>query len=159
MKELAGDPVGGCVALISSGTSSSESAFYDASENGDDVFFTTTSRLVGEDYDNGYDVYDAHVCGAEGVPCRTAPVAPPPCDSGDSCKAAPSPQPELFGPAPSATFNGAGNVTPAPVKPVVKKATKKTVKCKAGGKLVRGKCVKPAKKKKGKPNNHRRAAR
>ena len=121
--------------------SSSESAFYDASENGDDVFFTTTSRLVGEDYDNGYDVYDAHVCGAEGVPCRTAPVAPPPCDSGDSCKAAPSPQPELFGPAPSATFNGAGNVTPEPAKPAAKPKAKPKV-CKRGFVKKHNKCVK-----------------
>ena len=37
---------GGCVSLISSGTSSEESAFLDASENGDDVFFLTTARLV-----------------------------------------------------------------------------------------------------------------
>jgi hypothetical protein len=104
---------GGCVNLISSGTSSAGSAFYDASENGNDVFFITTAKLVGEDYDKGYDVYDAHVCTGT-VPCRVVPVSPPPCTSGDSCKAAPSPQPEIFGPAPSATFNGIGNVIPSP---------------------------------------------
>jgi hypothetical protein len=104
---------GGCVGLVSSGTSSSESAFYDASENGNDVFFTTTGKLVGEDYDKGYDVYDAHVC-TTSVPCVTASAVSPPCSSGDSCKAAPSPQPEIFGPAPSATFNGAGNTSTAP---------------------------------------------
>jgi hypothetical protein len=103
----------GCVNLISSGTASAESAFYDASENGDDVFFITTAKLVGEDYDKGYDVYDAHVCSGA-VPCGVVPVSSPPCTSGDSCKAAPSPQPEIFGPTPSATFNGVGNVTPAP---------------------------------------------
>jgi hypothetical protein len=108
----------GCVSLISSGTSSAESVFYDASENGDDVFFATTGKLVGEDYDKGYDVYDAHVCSAS-VPCKTVPVLPPACTSGDSCKAAPSPQPEIFGPAPSATFNGVGNVIGAPSKSVV----------------------------------------
>ncbi len=119
VKELAGHPVGGCVGLISSGTSSSESAFYDASENGDDVFFDTTSKLVGEDYDKGYDVYDAHVC-TTAVPCKQTPILPPPCTSGDSCKAAPSPQPELFGPTPTATFNGVGNIaspTVSDVKP------------------------------------------
>jgi hypothetical protein len=109
---------GGCVNLVSSGTSSGESLFYDASENGDDVFFITASRLVSEDYDTAYDVYDAHVC-STAVPCRAAPVSPPPCTSGDSCKAAPSPQPEIFGPAPSATFSGAGNVVVSPSKPVV----------------------------------------
>lgn len=134
----------GCVSLMSSGTSSSESAFYDASENGDDVFFTTTSRLVSEDYDNGYDVYDAHVCGAEGVPCKPAPVAAPPCVEGESCKAAPSPQPEIYGPPPTATFNGVGNLTPTSATPVsTKTTTKKAVKC-AKGKTrnKRGVCVK-----------------
>ena len=113
VSELAGHPVGGCVGLISSGTSGSESAFFDASENGGDVFFATTSKLVGEDYDKGYDVYDAHVCTTV-VPCETPPVGVPPCESGDSCKAAPSPQPTIFGPAPSATFNGAGNIAGGP---------------------------------------------
>jgi hypothetical protein len=109
VKELNGHSVGGCVGLISSGISSSESAFYDASESGDDVFFSTTQKLMTEDYDKGYDVYDAHVC-TSAVPCRTAPVPPPPCASGDSCKAAPSPQPTIFGPPPSATFSGSGDL-------------------------------------------------
>ncbi len=103
----------GCVGLISSGISSSESAFFDASENGDDTFFITASKLVSADYDSGYDVYDAHVCSAE-APCSTGTVSAPPCTSGDSCKAAPSPQPEIFGPAPSATFSGTGNVVVEP---------------------------------------------
>jgi hypothetical protein len=100
---------GGCVSLISAGQSSAESIFVDASENGDDVFFETTSKLTGEDEDTSDDIYDAHVCLTE-APCHTEPVSPPPCASGDSCKAAPSPQPEIFGPAPSATFSGIGNV-------------------------------------------------
>lgn len=131
---------GGCVNLISSGTSSAESAFFDASENGDDVFFITAAKLVAADYDNGYDVYDAHVCSAEGVPCVSEPVSPPPCSSGDSCKAAPSPQPEIFGPTPSATFSGTGNVLEE-VKGAVKpkaKAKKKTKK-KAKRKKAKGK--------------------
>ncbi len=102
---------GGCMGLISSGQSQSESTFFDASETGDDVFFITTSKLVSEDRDTAYDVYDAHVCSAA-APCQAAPVSPPACTSGDSCKAAPSPQPAIFGPPPSETFNGAGNVIP-----------------------------------------------
>jgi hypothetical protein len=104
---------GGCVDLISSGTSKAESAFMDASESDEDVFFLASNRLTAADTDTGYDVWDAHVCSAS-LPCLTAPVSPPPCSSGDSCKAAPAPQPELFGPAPSATFSGKGNVTPPP---------------------------------------------
>jgi hypothetical protein len=98
---------GGCVSLVSSGISGAESAFFDASENGDDVFFITTSRLVGEDFDSTYDMYDAHVCSSS-APCHTQPESPVACV--ESCKPAPSPQPELFGPPPSATFSGAGNV-------------------------------------------------
>ncbi len=110
----------GCLGLISSGTSASESVFLDASETGDDVFFLTSSRLTAADYDNSYDVYDAHVC-SEAVPCANEPVSSPPCTSGDSCKAAPSPQPELFGSAPSATFSGKGNVSVAPSSSVTQK--------------------------------------
>ncbi len=115
--------IGGCVGLISSGQSSHESEFLDASETGDDAFFITASRLAPEDYDNSNDVYDAHVCSAA-APCATAPVSSPPCDSGDSCKAAPSPQPAIFGPAPSATFSGVGNVSAEVKNSVVKHKAK-----------------------------------
>jgi hypothetical protein len=104
---------GGCVGLISSGQSAGESAFFDASESGDDVFFLTSAHLSPADYDTAYDIYDAHVC-SDSLPCTTAPVSSPPCTSGDSCKAAPSPQPTIFGPAPSATFSGTGNVSASP---------------------------------------------
>jgi hypothetical protein len=113
----------GCVSLISSGQSADESFFLDASETGDDAFFATNGKLTGEDVDASFDVYDAHVCSEE-APCRAEPVTPPPCTSGDSCKAAPSPQPEIFGPTPSATFSGTGNVQEE-AKPAVKKAKHK----------------------------------
>ena len=111
-----GERSGGCVSLISSGTANSEAAFFDASEDGDDVFFLTASRLVPEDVDTAYDVYDAHVC-LSAVPCRTAPVQPPPCTSGDSCKAAPLLQPAIFGAPASATFSGAGNMAAGSTSP------------------------------------------
>jgi hypothetical protein len=113
-----GERSDGCVSLISSGTASGESGFLDASESGDDVFFVTPSRLTAADYDNSYDVYDAHAC-SSGPACVVSPVSPPPCTSGDSCKAAPSPQPTIFGPTPSATFSGAGNIV-AVSSPAVK---------------------------------------
>lgn len=102
----------GCVGLVSSGGSAEQSAFMDASESGDDVFFLTTSHLSAEDFDTSLDIYDAHVCSAS-VPCASAPVSPPPCSTGDSCKAAPSPQPGVFGAPSSATFAGIGNVAEA----------------------------------------------
>jgi len=108
----------GCVALISSGVSGNESAFYDASESGDDVFFTTTGKLVGADFDKGYDLYDAHVCSAS-VPCSPQVVTPPPCSSGDSCKPPPSSQPPLFSAPPSATFKGNGDLVTEPAPSAV----------------------------------------
>jgi hypothetical protein len=104
----------GCVALISSGTSGEEAVFLDASEDGDDVFFLTTAKLVPQDVDNALDVYDAHVCGSEGVVCPAAVSSPPPCATADSCRSAPPPQPEIFGAAGSAAFRGQGNASISP---------------------------------------------
>jgi DNA-binding beta-propeller fold protein YncE len=108
---------GGCVGSMSSGTSNEESSFLDASgkgpggEEAEDVFFMTAGKLVPEDYDQSFDVYDAHVC-SSGAPCPAPVVAPPPCTTADSCRAALSPQPAIFGAPPSATFSGAGNAPP-----------------------------------------------
>lgn len=123
----------GCVSLISSGTSSEESTLLDASGMGpgggeaEDVFFLTTSRLTAQDYDTSFDVYDAHVC-SRAVPCAPAPASPPECSSGDACKAAPSPQPAIFGAPASATFSGAGNLSSVPPAASSKSAKKKAVK-------------------------------
>jgi hypothetical protein len=103
----------GCVSLISSATSGEESAFLDASESGDDVFFLSEARLTPQASASGYDVYDAHVCGA-GWACETPqPVASPPCTIAELCRAAPAAQPSLYGAPSSATFSGAGNLAPA----------------------------------------------
>ncbi len=76
----------GRVHLISSGFSSSDSFFADASVTGDDVFIRTRERLAGTDFDNSYDIYDARVEGGmasspqqptcEGDACQS-PVSPP----------------------------------------------------------------------------------
>jgi hypothetical protein len=107
------DRSGGCVDLISSGQDAEESSFMDASGSGGDVFFMTAARLVPQDYDTAYDVYDAHEC-TSAAPCFPVPAAvPPPCDTGDSCKPAPTPQPTIFGEPSSETFSGPGNVSAA----------------------------------------------
>ena len=137
--------LGGCVSLISSGTSSEESAFFDASTNGDDVFFLTTSQLVPEALDISYNLYDAHVCSSSS-PCVVAPVLPPACDSGDSCRPAPSLQPAVFGAPASATFSGAGNLASSVSKPVVKaKKPKKPKKARAKRRKGRAKRKRSAK--------------
>ncbi len=119
----------GCIGLISSGTSSEESAFLDASATGpggqeaEDVFFITSSRLAPEDTDTAYDVYDAHIC-STAAPCpTTALVSPPPCNA-ESCKTTATPEPGIFGAPPSSSPIGNGNVTPAPPPPAPRPLTR-----------------------------------
>jgi hypothetical protein len=117
----------GCVGLISAGTSGEESAFLDASENGDDVFFLTGSQLVPQDTDAALDVYDAHVCSAE-VSCLPEPAPPAPACEGDACQPPAVPPND---PTPgSLTANGAGNVLECP-KGKVKRSAKCVKKHKA----------------------------
>ncbi len=118
-----------CVGLISSGASGRESAFLDASESGDDVYFITAERLVATDLDTNYDVYDARVCTAES-PCLKYEVSKSaPCEglSGEvSCRGAETSSAGSQ-PAASSTFTGPGNSAPAP-GPSGKVPPKKTVK-------------------------------
>lgn len=139
---------GGCVELISSGSSSQESAFLGASANGGDVFFVTAARLAREDVDTALDVYDAHECPTGSSCPDLGLVASPACTTAESCRAAPSPQPAVFGSPSSATFSGAGNhatVRSAAIAP----KRKKIVRCAKGKKRVRGKCVKTKAKRAG----------
>lgn len=87
--------------LISSGSSSRNSMFQDASASGDDVFFTTGEQLVRSDTDGLVDLYDARV-GAV-----TEPVPIPGC-VGDECQGTPSPPP-LFDNPSSSVYRGPGN--------------------------------------------------
>ncbi len=128
----------GCVGLVSSGTSSQESEFLDATgvgpggEEGEEVFFLTASQLVAGDTDDAFDVYDAHSCSTVS-PCIAASTvaAAPPCTTADSCRAAPAPQPSIYGAPPSATFSGPGNLAPPPptaVKPKLETKAEKLAK-------------------------------
>jgi len=91
------------VSLLSSGRSSSDSYFLDASESGADAFFVTRERLVGWDTDDNYDLYDARVGG--GLP---EPVALPPACAGESCQGS---GPASVSPVSSASsgFSGKGD--------------------------------------------------
>ncbi len=108
----------GCVGLLSGGSSSEESAFLDASASGEDVFFLTGAQLArGLDVDGALDVYNAHVC-STAVPCASGQVSVAPgCSTGDSCRAAPAAQPDLFGAPASQLFSGRGNVKSSATKP------------------------------------------
>lgn len=153
----------GCIGLISSGTSPTESAFLDASETGGDVFFLSSAKLVSKDVDSNRDVYDAHECSAQ-APCFPAPATvPPPCGTGDSCKAAPSVQPDIFGLPASATLSGGGNValpSSATGRPLSRAQllarTLKACRNKHGKKRVA--CEKRARRRYGPPRKAKRSA-
>ena len=53
----------------------SESAFLDASANGNDVFFLTAQPLSSQDKDSNFDIYDAHVCRVSGSEPCLSPAA------------------------------------------------------------------------------------
>jgi hypothetical protein len=126
---------GGCIYLLSGGTSGAGSWFIGASANGSDVFMVTRAQLVAADGNDADDLYDARV---EGV----VPVAPPAC-TGTGCQGVPAPPPPFATPA-SVTFEGPGNFAPAPPAPATK-VVSKAVKCRKG--LVRkdAKCVRKRK--------------
>ncbi len=96
---------GGCVDLISSGKSEADSEFLDASPSGSDVFFTTPSSLVPQDY-GLTDAYDARIDG--GLP---EPPPPAPQCEGEACQ--PPPQAPADAAPASSSFEGAGNVVKA----------------------------------------------
>lgn len=107
----------GNVHLISLGTEN-EAIFADASESGNDVFFTTRAQLVPGDQDQIIDLYDARVDG------RTeAPSASPCLD--EACHAFPAAPPSFEAPV-SAVFNGPGDTTPSVT--TTKASTTRTVK-------------------------------
>jgi hypothetical protein len=104
----------GCDFLLSSGNGGTASYFVDASTSGNDAFVVTRDRLVPQDQNENYDLYDARVGGVNVLSSAGC--------TGESCQAAAAPSVGLGAPA-SATFTGAGNLTPAapaggtPVKP------------------------------------------
>ncbi|MET0306500.1 MAG: hypothetical protein ABW196_09775 [Solirubrobacterales bacterium] len=95
---------GGCISLISSGHSSSDSTFVDADSSGRDVFFKTNSSLLSQD-PGLIDIYDARSGGGFPPP----PPARPGCQ-GESCQS-PSAPPDDATPA-SSSFQGEGNQKP-----------------------------------------------
>jgi len=157
----AGEEAAGCVALISSGTSSEPSTFLDASETGGDVFFLTSSQLTSTDREGGVSIFDAQEC-TSAAPCPPpAPVPAPECNTEASCKASPEPQPSIYGAPSSATFSGPGNLAAeAPPRSPVKTVTKKTTKCRRGfvKKKVKKKeqCVRVKSKKKAKKSSNKK---
>ncbi len=134
---------GGCVDLISSGESPSQSEFWDASVNGSDLFFVTGESLLPQD-PGLIDLYDARAGGG-----FAQPPVPPACE-GEACQFAPPPANE---PTPaSAAFRGAGDPPTS--------ASRKQRRCAKGKRRVRrnGK-VRCLKRHQRRANHDRRAQR
>jgi hypothetical protein len=128
-----GAPNGGCVYLLSGGTSSEGSYLLDASSSGDDVFMITRAQLVPQDLDENEKVYDVRVNGVAAVPS--------PACSGSGCQGAPGSPPVFATPA-SVTFNGVGNFSPPSPAAVVKPKVPPRRCAKGKTRDKRGTCVK-----------------
>ncbi len=149
---------GGCVALISPGTSTHESAFLDASSSGDDVFFLSAAPLTPQDRDTNFDVYDARVCTGASPCVSVSETTTTNCLTPDTCKA-PPPSTPVF-PSGSAVTSGnvasnTGVLSNKAKTPAAKKLTRaqllaKALKsCKKLKKKQRVACQKRARKKYG----------
>ncbi|MFL5873269.1 MAG: hypothetical protein ACJ75T_07340, partial [Solirubrobacterales bacterium] len=114
---------GGCLSLISSGQSPTDSEMVDATPSGSDVFFKTASSLLPQD-PGLIDVYDARVNG--GLP---QPPGPPAGCEGEACQGPLSP-PDDPTPA-SGSGEYAGNVPLSQAK-----------KCPKGKVARKGRCAK-----------------
>jgi hypothetical protein len=142
---------GGCVYLLSGGTSTDDSYFLDASANGDDVFLRTRARLAPQAVGENMALYDVRVGG--GFPETSLAC------TGTGCQGVPPAAP-IFATPSSVTFNGTGNFPPPPAS--IKTTKKKTAKCPKGKKRSHGKCVRAKTKKKTKAkkaSDNRRAKR
>jgi len=133
---------GGCLYLISSGQSPEESEFWEASPDGDNVFFTTSASLVPPD-PGSIDLYDARVGGGFEYPEPQAQ-----CE-GEACQSPPE-APNDPTPA-SSSFEGAGNVA--------KEAPKPAPRCAKGKVRKHGRCVAKHHKRHRRAKHGQRAAR
>lgn len=113
----------GEVNMISDGVDPAGAGHQAISASGDDIFFETDERLVGQDTDELGDIYDARIDG--GFP---APTPEPSC-SGESCRGVPPAAPSFAAPG-SQGFTAGGNLSPgstafpAPVEAKPKPLTK-----------------------------------
>lgn len=125
---------GGCLYLISSGTSNEQSYLGDASANGDNIFFFTRQALTPTEAGNNINVYDARTCNKGDPTCETpTPVTLAECI--EECAAPDNPAP--LAPTPSSTqLTGNGNLpaprtTPTPPPAAHKPTTKLAAALKA----------------------------
>jgi hypothetical protein len=143
---------GGCLYLISPGTTPEPSFYLESDESGENVFFATTAALVKSDTDESYDVYDARVNGG-------FPEEAPPAECASSCRfagAAPplaTPLTAALGPAEDTNrLESSGVLSQSASKPKPKPLTRaqklaKALKaCAKKPKHQRAACIKRARK-------------
>jgi hypothetical protein len=130
---------GGCVYLLSGGSSTDDSFFLDASVSGSDVFFMTRAQLVAEDGEESFHIFDARAPHVPGEAVGFPPVPGVVCGGADcqgSAPAAPG-----FGAPASVALSGAGNL-PAPAPSSAQSKPRRAVVCRRGLTRRRGRCVK-----------------
>ena len=118
--------VQGCLALITSGHGGYLNKLIGTTPSGQDVFFSTNESLVKSDKDTAGDIYDARVDGG-----FAEPPSPVECE-GDACST-PFSAPSDVSPA-SASFLGAGNITPTVTANKSKPKANAKPRCKAKAK-------------------------
>jgi hypothetical protein len=152
---------GGCVYLLSGGTSLDNSLLTDASANGHDVFIVTRAQLVPQDQNDDFDLYDVRIGVAQ------LPVAPQCVGSG--CQGVP-PAPPIFATPSSVTFDGVGNFPPpaetavkakAKTKPLTRaqKLAKALKACKTKSRGMRARCKAQARRRYGHDKNTKKGDR
>jgi hypothetical protein len=129
---------GGCLYLLSAGTSPSPSYFGDASADGSNAFFLTQQGLVRQDRDELFDMYDARVKG--GIASQNE--AEPPICKAEECPSPPGGSPSS--PAVGSTAAQSGN----PPRKHCKKGFRRVTK------HGKEQCVKVKKNKKKAKKNH-----
>jgi hypothetical protein len=115
---------GGCLYLLSSGTSASPAFLGDADEEGENVFIFTREKLVPQDADQVQDIYDVKTLG--GLASQNQPPPSPPCE-GEACRGPAGEIPSAPG-AGSATLSGPGNAKAKKPKPRCQRRKKRHAK-------------------------------
>ena len=110
---------GGCLYLLSNGTSDQASFFADADPSGNNAFILTASQLAGQDEDHLMDAYDVRVGGGLASQVKAEEVG---CEGNVACRGSLPPPPSTQAPG-SAGFVGEGNQIPK--RPHKKKHKKK----------------------------------
>ena len=127
----------GSVSLLSAPANTGDDTFLDATPSGNDVFIASREPLLAGDKDELVDVFDTRVDGGFHEPSQPAGSC-----QGEACQGPPSAPPQFSTPI-SASFSGAGNLTPSPSTSTVVKPTRSQLLARA---LARCKRVKQRKK-------------